>query len=274
MATLPLEAILAIPDPDVRSRYLRAHLSAQLSSTARQQTISCRACDLRNSCTQPTPHAGPAPAKLAIVAPYPSPWDEISGRPLSSPEEQELLSRVIPAEVGVSLEQTLIVHAIACRPSRVPLPSHFFACRSNLEAALAAANAPVVLLLGDEVTAAMLPGLRLQPGQGVDDKSTGRVYVSTYHPVQVARQPRLMAEFVEHLALAGGILRLQFVLRALDVFRADDKWPGLIDQQLSDLDPRQQDRHKSKFISDVVGASDLHPAAVKAAVIQLSLGDF
>lgn len=249
--TLPIDAILSISDPNARAQYLRVHTSMLV----REQKLTCRACDLRNYCRQPTPHAGIPPSALAIISPYPSPWDEVSGLPLSSPEEQDLLSTLIPEHAGIPLSACTISHVISCKPSIVPTQTHVSSCRAHLDADLSLASPRVVLLLGDSAKL-LFPTIQFDHGKVYEDPTTSRSYVSAHHPVEAARNRKIREEFKSELDLVGLLLRHAFVLRALEVFRHDQYWPSLIDAQISGLDPRLQERHRLAFIRDVVHSRD------------------
>ncbi|MGE5507669.1 MAG: uracil-DNA glycosylase [Chitinophagales bacterium] len=151
---------------------------------------NCRKCALRSGATQTVPGEGNPEARLMLVGEGPGQQEDLTGRPFVGAAGQ-LLDRMLAA-IGLSREAVFIANVVKCRPpgNRTPDDAEAAACLPYLRAQLELVNPEVVLLLGATATRALLgPELRITKVRGQWFTRDGRLYLPTFHPAALLRDP-------------------------------------------------------------------------------------
>lgn len=160
----------------------------------------CRGCPLHKGRTHGVPGEGPADAKIVLVGEAPGREEDIQGRPFVG-RAGKLLDKLL-AEAGLKREELFITNVVKSRPpgNRRPAKAEIEACLPYLWRQSALIRPRVVGLLGGTVASAVL-GVRniaSSRGKAIEDDY---VYVVTYHPAAILRNPRLRKAGVEDLKL-------------------------------------------------------------------------
>lgn len=155
------------------------------------------------------PGEGDPHARLMLVGEGPGQREDATGRPFVGAAGQ-LLERMLGA-IGLRREQVFIANVVKCRPpgNRVPAEEEAMACLPFLLAQIELVDPEVVLLLGATATRA-LAGRRLAITQvrGRWFERDGRLYLPTYHPAALLRDPSKKREAWEDLKMVRDSLGL------------------------------------------------------------------
>jgi DNA polymerase-1 len=154
--------------------------------------IICQKCPLKGK--KPVFGRGPYNAKLIIVGEAPGEQEEKQGIPFIGKSGQ-LLDGLL-SKVGINRDECFITNVVACRPTDdkgnniSPSSDMIKCCEVRLNRELDKVKAKLVLLLGNTAIKKFL-GVRynLQNSEGIPFKQNGRIYVPTYHPAALLRDP-------------------------------------------------------------------------------------
>lgn len=155
---------------------------------------SCAACELRAGCRAPVPFDGTLASHLAVYGEAPGGTEDVEGLPFQGPSGL-LFNRTLTA-LGWSRDRCFVSNAVKCRPPNNDKPKRLVvaACRSHLEAELAAGEFRAVLALGATAISALtgehgavsafIPRLDIRVAVGRRDVPV----VACYHPSYILRK--------------------------------------------------------------------------------------
>lgn len=158
----------------------------------RQQVEGCQLCPLAATRTHTVFGVGNPESPLMLIGEGPGEQEDLTGEPFVGRSGQ-LLDLLLEA-VDLSRQRNVyITNIVKCRPpkNRDPRPEEAEACRGFLQAQLQVINPQVIVCLG-RVAAQILidPGFKVtrQHGQWIEGRD-GRVYLGTFHPSALLRNP-------------------------------------------------------------------------------------
>lgn len=132
---------------------------------------------------------GPRRCEVMIVGEAPGATEERTGEPFTG-KAGELLTRLLE-EHGFERDEVFIANAVSCRPpdNRTPSKAEIKACKKWLDYQLAMVKPRYVLLLGNTPLQAITgkAGITKRRGKPWDEK--GIIWLATYHPAFVLRDP-------------------------------------------------------------------------------------
>ncbi|MGE5552607.1 MAG: uracil-DNA glycosylase [Betaproteobacteria bacterium] len=196
LSLLGRTAAFPVAVPLVREPYGGASDLAALA----QAIENCHGCRLRMGATRVVPGEGNPQARLMLVGEGPGQQEDLTGRPFVGAAGQ-LLERMLAA-IGLSREDTYIANVVKCRPpgNRVPADDEAAACLPYVLTQIQLVNPEVVLLLGATATRALVgKSLAITKVRGQWFERDGRLYLPTYHPAALLRDPSKKREAWEDL---------------------------------------------------------------------------
>lgn len=178
-------------------------------SEVEQAVKECRLCGLRAGARSVVPGEGSPQARLMLIGEGPGQQEDLTGRPFVGAAGQ-LLERMLAA-IGLRREDVFIANVVKCRPpgNRVPAEEEARACLPYVLAQVAIVSPEVVLLLGATATRALVgKGLAITRVRGQWFEREGRLYLPTYHPAALLRDPSKKREAWEDLKRVRDFLGL------------------------------------------------------------------
>ncbi|HXO94279.1 MAG TPA: UdgX family uracil-DNA binding protein [Candidatus Acidoferrum sp.] len=163
-----------------------------------QESKKCRNCDLWRNATQTVFGEGPAGAPIMLIGEVPGDQEDQQGKPFVGPAGT--LLRAILNEAGIDLNQVYLTNVVKHfkweprgkrRIHKTPNASEIKACRSWLDAEIAALKPKVIVCLGATAAQALLGrGFRVTQHRGelIDSDLAPRV-MATVHPSAILRAP-------------------------------------------------------------------------------------
>ena len=161
-----------------------------------EDVSACRLCPLADSRTNAVPGEGPGSARIIMVGEAPGKDEDRTGRPFVGRAGKVLMSALEAA--GARREDFYITNVVKCRPpkNRVPRKSETKTCmNAHLKRELEEIRPDVVVLLGRTASASLQGAETLKEVRGSAVERDGVVYVSTYHPAAILRNPKLAKTF-------------------------------------------------------------------------------
>ena len=197
--------------PEKRAKYLRKHKREKLNS----DIAACRNCPLNRTRAQTVPMSGPIPSTLAVVGEAPGKMEDSEGVPFVGRSGKVLDQALVNA--GSSRDDVVVLNTLACRPpkNRTPTRDEASSCRPLFDRQLALSGAWVVILLGKSALAQIRPGEGITASRGKPFWQAGRIWVPTFHPAYILRQPREKPRFGNDIQLA------------VDIAQGDKWWPAV-----------------------------------------------
>ncbi|HHV79379.1 MAG TPA: uracil-DNA glycosylase [Firmicutes bacterium] len=150
----------------------------------------CSRCDLRQGCKGVVFGEGNPSARLMLVGEGPGAVEDETGRPFVGPAGQ-LLDKILAA-IGLNRSEVYIANVVKCRPpgNRLPTPQEAAACYPHLRAQLRLIKPAVVVCLGALSTQVLVdPSARITKVRGQWVEKNGVLYMPTYHPAALLRDP-------------------------------------------------------------------------------------
>ena len=156
---------------------------------------------------------------VAIMTSAPSKWEDNAGRLFVGKEGKQLDTLLQIA--GMSRDEILLMSTVRCAPPKNRLDKHpeaRLACDDWTRAELEAYNPSVVLLLGNEPMREVYgkqKNITTTRGnvRGTDEHQWGRrIYVPTFRPSYVVREPSAGSLVVKDFKLANELCRLHRTL--------------------------------------------------------------
>ncbi|MEN8178711.1 MAG: uracil-DNA glycosylase [Pseudomonadota bacterium] len=176
----------------------------------RERVRNCRACGLRQGCTQTVFGVGNTQADLLVIGEAPGADEDKQGEPFVGRAGQ-LLNEMLLA-MGFKREQVFIANILKCRPpnNRDPKPEEALQCEPFLLRQIELIQ-PRAILSAGRISAQNLLKTDIPVG-----KLRGRVHaygqariplVVTYHPAYLLRSPEQKSKSWDDLQLALSLLR-------------------------------------------------------------------
>jgi DNA polymerase len=165
---------------------------------AREEALSCRACDLWRQATQTVFGAGPLDAPLMFVGEQPGDKEDVAGKPFVGPAGR-ILDRGL-AEAGIARDKAYVTNAVKHfkwvqrgkrRLHSKPGAREIQACHPWLEAEIATLKPAVIVALGATAAKALLGNtfrVSRQRGEPVASPLAPHV-LATVHPSSLLRAP-------------------------------------------------------------------------------------
>ncbi|MGB9866383.1 MAG: uracil-DNA glycosylase [Bacillota bacterium] len=150
----------------------------------------CQRCGLRAGCNGVVFGEGNSRARLMLVGEAPGAVEDETGRPFVGPAGQ-LLEKILAA-IGLSRQDVYIANVVKCRPpgNRLPTPEEAATCYPHLKAQLRLIKPSVVVCLGALSTQVLVdPSARITKVRGQWVEKDGIMYMPTYHPAALLRDP-------------------------------------------------------------------------------------
>ncbi len=169
----------------------------------------CTKCRLHSTRTNTVPGEGNLSASLMFVGEGPGADEDAKGRPFVGAAGR-LLDNIIGA-MGMHREDVYIGNVVKCRPpaNRLPERDEMENCLPFLERQMKVIDPRVVVLLGSTAYKAIIrdskEGITKARGQVIE--MDGRVYLPTFHPAALLRDPSkkkdVWADMKKVLSLLG-----------------------------------------------------------------------
>ncbi|CAA9521562.1 MAG: Uracil-DNA glycosylase, family 4 [uncultured Thermoleophilia bacterium] len=159
------------------------------------------------TCTNPVPGEGPAPATLMLVGEAPGAQEDRVGRPFVGAAGR-LLDGLLTS-IDVPRDRVFITNVLKARPpgNRDPRPDEVAHARPWLDAQLALVRPRLVVTLGRHALDAFAPGLKITQVHGQVLERDGRTVLPLYHPAAALRvrplREALQADVARIPALLG-----------------------------------------------------------------------
>jgi len=213
--------------PAARARLLRLAKIARV----REQIASCTGCALSRTRTQTVPMTSVLNPELVVVGEAPGEHEDRTGVPFAGRAGHELDRCLLEADTH--RDNVVLLNILCCRPpgNRDPLPEERLACQPNLQNQLEQAQATVGVLVG-KVPLLAVHGADAPRGRPFWQE--GRVWIPTWHPAYILRNPAKRPELVADLKMAVGLARGTFLYPTA---KADD----LTLEGVGDIGPRLTD---------------------------------
>lgn len=132
---------------------------------------------------------GPKQCDVMVIGEAPGKREDASGKAFVGRSGQYL--EEVLAEYGFARRNIYITNAVHCRPpdNRTPRKSEIAACRHWLEKEIAAVKPKYVLLLGNVPLQAITGKGGIKRRRGRPFEKDGCIYLPTYHPAYILRNP-------------------------------------------------------------------------------------
>lgn len=163
----------------------------------------CNACRLRSGCTQVVFGEGVPTAKLMCVGEGPGADEDRLGRPFVGRAGQ-LLDRILEVSGFDRKQNCYIANIVKCRPpgNRAPEPDERKACWPYLQAQIRLIQPRIIILLGATALQTLIdPQARITRMRGQWIEKEGILFMPTYHPAALLRDPRRKKEVWEDMKL-------------------------------------------------------------------------
>ncbi|MGE5575705.1 MAG: uracil-DNA glycosylase [Syntrophothermus sp.] len=173
----------------------------------KETTLQCQKCQLRAGCRQVVFGEGNPRAALMFVGEGPGEQEDLQGRPFVGAAGQ-LLDKIIAA-IGMSRQDVYIANIVKCRPpyNRVPTDDEAEACLPHLAAQVHLIRPKVIVALGATATRALLgKELRITKARGNWMEKDGIMYMPTYHPAALLRDPGKKRDVWEDMKMVRNYL--------------------------------------------------------------------
>lgn len=179
---------------------------------------------------------GPEPCDIMIIGEAPGAREDDSGKPFVG-KSGKLLEAAL-AEYGFEREDVFITNAVSCRPpdNRTPTKGEINACRKWLEYQISMVKPKYVLLLGNVPLQSITGKQGITKKRGKPFEKDGIVFLPTFHPSFILRDPTNEMVFEQDIKLFRDIVDFGGVPeeRELDV-RLVLSWDDF-DEMMDDLD--------------------------------------
>ena len=156
------------------------------------QIAGCTKCPLANmGRTHIVPGEGNMNADLMFIGEGPGQEEDRQGRPFVGPSGM-LLTKMIEA-MGMERKDVYIANIVKCRPpgNRNPLPEEAEACLPHLRAQFALIRPKIVVLLGKIACTYTVGNISVMREHGKWIEKKGVLFMPTFHPSALLRDPAL-----------------------------------------------------------------------------------
>jgi uracil-DNA glycosylase family 4 len=150
---------------------------------------------------------GPLTAKIMVIGEAPGATEDETGTPFVGRAGKVVRDYLLDA--GIDPSSCYITNAVNCRPpdNKTPSTAQIRECKHWLQARIDAVKPKFVLLLGNVPLEAVLGFKGIKKARGNPIEQDGIIYMPTYHPAYVMRDPRAEAPFTADLKLFAKIVR-------------------------------------------------------------------
>jgi len=150
---------------------------------------------------------GPLDADIMVIGEAPGKSEDEAGVPFIGRSGQ--LVREYLLDAGIDPASCYITNAVNCRPpdNKTPSSAQLRECRHWVQARIKAVKPKYVLLLGNTPLESCLEFKGIKKARGNPVERDGIIYLPTYHPAYVLRDPRAEAPFVADLKLFRRIIK-------------------------------------------------------------------
>ncbi|MFO7952863.1 MAG: uracil-DNA glycosylase [Bacillota bacterium] len=152
--------------------------------------LECSGCDLRSTCRQVVFGVGNPDARLVLIGEGPGGEEDRLGEPFVGRAGQ-LLDRILEAG-KLKREDIYITNIVKCRPpnNRLPVQKEIDACLPYLYKQIELINPKIILCLGSLAARTLLDkNISITRQRGQWHKKRGRLYMATFHPAALLRDP-------------------------------------------------------------------------------------
>jgi len=143
---------------------------------------------------------GPSRCDVMVIGEAPGRYEDEKGQAFVGQAGRLLTDSLERA--GINREDCYITNAVNCRPpdNRTPTKAEIRACKKWLEYQIAMVKPKYVLLLGNVPLLAALGTTGIRKARGKPVEKDGIIYLPTYHPAYILREPGQAAIFELDLA--------------------------------------------------------------------------
>jgi uracil-DNA glycosylase len=169
----------------------------------RNSIRSCEKCDLHLTRNKAVPPKGPLNPDLLIIGEAPGAMEDKIGDPFVG-RAGEMLNKCLEA-AGTHRDNVTVTNTVCCRPpgNRDPSPEERDLCWGWLMETRTAVSCLVGVTVGAVATQAVLGGKQsISSVRGRAIRVDERMWVPTWHPAYLLRNPRMKKEMVADLKLA------------------------------------------------------------------------
>lgn len=166
----------------------------------KEEALKCERCDLKNSRRSVVFGEGNPDTDLMFVGEGPGANEDLEGRPFVGKAGQ-LLTKVLKA-VGLEREEVYITNVVKCRPPQNRTPSflEISLCKPYLDAQIAIIKPKIIVCLGVAAMNALINSrLPISKMRGKWIEKDAILYLATYHPAALLRDPSKNKFFIEDL---------------------------------------------------------------------------
>jgi len=167
----------------------------------KEQVLSCAACKLAATRTNPVFGAGDVNARILFVGEGPGEQEDLSGEPFVG-RAGKLLDKMLDA-VGLSRnENVFITNIVKCRPpgNRDPQPDEVSACIGYLKRQIELIRPEYIVCLGRVAAHCLIdPDFRVTKQHGQFVEKDGILYMGTFHPAALLRNPAQKVDALDDL---------------------------------------------------------------------------
>ena len=166
----------------------------------RQQVAACAMCPLHQGARNKVPGQGDVASPLMFIGEGPGQVEDEEGLAFVGPAGQ-LLTRMLAA-ISLPRDRVYICNIVKCRPpnNRVPTEEEAQACKLHLRMQFALVRPKVIVLLGSTAAKNILgPEIRITRDRGKWFERKGTLFLPTYHPSALLRDPAKKREAWEDM---------------------------------------------------------------------------
>jgi uracil-DNA glycosylase family 4 len=173
-----------------------------------REVANCEKCGLHFSRKLAVPGDGPADAEVMLIGEGPGFYENEQGKPFVGPAGHFLDELLVKA--GLKRERVFIGNVVKCRPpgNRDPQPDELSACKTYLEAQMAAINPRVIITLGRFSMGYFIANGKISAIHGRPVWVGERLIVPMYHPAAALHQPALRDSILADFAGVPRFLEL------------------------------------------------------------------
>lgn len=165
----------------------------------REEALTCRRCGLCETRTKVVFGVGSPKARVLFIGEGPGEQEDLSGQPFVGRSGQ-LMDKML-AYVGLSRQENIyIANMVKCRPpqNRDPAPAEVEACRPWLREQIALIDPAVIVCVGRIAAISLIdPQFKVTRQHGEFLEREGRLYMGTFHPAALLRNPHSKPDALE-----------------------------------------------------------------------------
>ena len=174
-------------------------------------------------------------AKVMVIGEAPGASEDEAGVPFIGRSGKLVRDALLSA--GIDPDSCYITNAVNCRPpeNKTPTSAQIRECRQWVKARIDAVKPKYVLLLGNVPMESLLGFTGIKKARGNPIERDGIIYLPTFHPAYVLRDPRAEAPFTADLKLFARIIKERGMPAEEDLNVIVVNSPSKIRRMLDDL---------------------------------------